>query len=161
MNSQTRLRLAASHDLAPGLKAGANWESGYTVNPSSRVSIDDENVPATVNKRHADVYLAGEWGRIALGRGSSAEDNPAKPRRTFAYGKLGYLHGKHAISLDYAQGRDYMLDGDRSSMVGVGYVHTAATWLELYAGIKSHGLERVGRDFHAITLITAGTRLKF
>lgn len=299
VNSQTRLRVMASHDFASGLKAGVNWESGYTVNPSSRISMSDENVPATVNRRHADIYFSNDWGRFSLGRGdgaanggmesdlsgttvisyssitdlggnfvfrdgaafgpaisstinnldfesryqrlrydtprfgplmlmasegkkdghrvselaawiasessrgkiaavlgwsrerkggsvgnedtaggsiswlspgglnltlalgSSAEDDAAKPRRIFAYGKLGYLYGKHAISLDYAQGRDFMLAGDRSDMVGLGYVHIATKWMELYAGIKRHGLDRAGSDFHAITFVTAGTRLRF
>lgn len=299
VNSQTRLRAVAAQELSPGLKMGAIWESGYTVNPSSRVSMNDENVSATVNKRHANLYLESIWGRISLGRGDGAanggmesdlsgttvisyssitdmggnfafrqgaaygprisatignldfesryqrlrydtprfgpvmlaasqgekdghtvselaaslvsesssgkvaaalgwsrerkgglsgnegtaggsvswlapggfnltlalgrstEADAAKPARAFAYGKLGYLRGRHALSLDVAQGRDFLLEGDRSGMVGMGYVYAPASWVEWYAGVKRHAFDRAGNNFHPIIFGMTGIRLRF
>ena len=299
VNSQTRLRITAAHDIAPWLKVGANWENGYTENPSSLVDMNNASVDATVNKRHADIYFLGEWGKLSVGRGdgaanggmecdlsgttvisysgitdigggfafrggaavgptiaatignldfesryrrqrydtprfgpltlsvsegrkddhgvselaawyagelpvgklaaalgwsrerkggvagdedtgggsvswlapggvnltlaagASVDDTPAKPRKTFIYGKLGYLSGKHAVSLDYAKGGDFKVAGDRSWMLGIGYVYTATTWMELYAGAKRHGLDCAGCSFNDITFMVVGTRLKF
>ena len=72
VNSQTRLRITAAHDIAPWLKVGANWENGYTENPSSLVDMNNASVDATVNKRHADIYFLGEWGKLSVGRGDGA-----------------------------------------------------------------------------------------
>lgn len=299
VNSQTRLRITFAHDLAPSLKMGANWESGYTENPSSLVSMTDASVKATANKRHADIYLAGRWGRASMGRGDgaanggmesdlsgttvisysgitdigggfafrndaaigptiaatignldfesryhrlrydapalgpltlaasegrkdghrvselalwhtgepgagklaaalgwsrerkggvagdedtgggsvswlapsgvnlsvsasrSADQTPGKPAKRFLYGKLGHLRGMHAVSIDYALGRDFRAVGDRSRMLGVGYVYTATTWMELYAGAKRHRLDCAGCNYDDIVFLAIGARLKF
>lgn len=300
VNSQTRLRMTAALPLGDGPTLGAVWETGYTDNPSSRVSMRKHYVAATNNKRHANLYVAGGWGRLGGGRGDGAanggmesdlsgttviqysggvtdiggnfafrsgttfgptvastignldfesrykrlrydtprfgpvslafskgvkddhkvhevaawyadetargklaaalgwsrerkggaagdedtvggsvswlapggfnlslalgtsdDETPRRPRRIFAYGKLGYLRGAHAVSADYAEGRDFNLAGDRSRAVGIGYVYTAASWLELYAGAKRHALDRPGADFRPIDFIVVGTRLRF
>lgn len=299
VNSQTRLRAAASWPLTAQLAVGANWEDGYTVNPSSRVSMADGSIAATFNPRHADIWLAGDWGRFSLGRGDgaanggmendlsgttainyagivdiggnftfrrgaafgptiaatlgdldfesryirrrydtprfgplalsfsdgtkdghrvselalwhvgesaagrwaatlgvsrerhggvagnedtaggsvswlapaglnltlalggSADEYPARPRKRFAYAKVGHLSGRHALSLDHGRGRDFQLAGDSSTMTGIGYVFTATTWAELYAGVKRHDLRRPGADFAPVLFYLAGARLKF
>lgn len=299
VNSQTRVRIVAFHDLAPSARAGANWESGYTDNPSSLVGMGAPSVAGTVNKRHADIYLADRWGRASLGRGDgaanggmesdlsgttvigysgitdigggfafrndaaigptiaatignldfesryhrlrydtpalgpftlaasegrkdghrtselalwhtgesgagklaaalgwsrerkggvagdedtgggsvswlapsginlsvsagrSADQTPGKPAKRFLYGKLGHLRGMHAVSIDYALGSDFRAIGDRSRMLGVGYVYTATTWMELYAGAKRHRLDCAGCNYDDIVFLAVGTRLKF
>lgn len=72
VNSQTRFRFTGTADVAPGLKAGINWEVGYTSNPSSGISMSTRSVDATFNERHAEVFLAGDWGKASFGQGDGA-----------------------------------------------------------------------------------------
>lgn len=299
VNSQTRFRFTGSHEFRPGLKAGINWEVGYTSNPSSSISMTNRSVDATFNERHAEVFLQSAWGKASFGQGDGAanggmevdlsgtsiinyssqtdiggafafrnsagfgptiastmgnldfesrydrirydtpklgpvsfsvsfgdkgnndvwetaawlnsdfaggkvsgalgwsrerkggvtgnedtfggsasflarngvnvtlaagtseDDNPATEKKKYAYGKLGYITGKHAVSVDYGRGQDFALAGDSSKAFGVGYVYAAEKWLDLYGGVKQHRLDRAAANFDDIRFVTAGLRLKF
>jgi hypothetical protein len=106
-------------------------------------------------------WLAPNGFNVTLALGTSEDDSPGSTSRDFAYGKVGYITGKHAVSVDYGRGDDFALAGDQSENYGVGYVYSAQKWLELYAGAKQHKLDRAGSDFDEISFITAGVRLKF
>lgn len=299
VNSQTRFRFTGTQDVTPGLKAGINWEVGYTSNPSSGISMTTRSVDATFNERHVEVFLTGDWGKVSLGQGDGAanggmevdlsgtsvihysgiadvggnfafregaafgpaigatinnldfesrydrlrydtpkfgpvsiaasygtkgnndvvevaawlatefvggkiagavgwsredagglsgdedtiggsvswlapigvnvtlgyanseNDNAAVPKKKFGYAKVGYLMGRHAVSVDYGKGKDVALDGDDAKVVGLGYVYTPARWIELYAGVKQHSLDRPGSNFDDIRFVSGGTRVKF
>lgn len=299
VNSQTRFRFTGTHDVAPGLKAGINWEVGYTSNPSNRVNMTNRSVDATFNERHAEVFFLGNWGKISFGQGDGAanggmevdlsgtavisysgiadigggfafrqgsavgptiagtidnldfesrydrirydspnfgpaklavsfgtkgnndvteaalwiaqnfaggklagavgwsredrggvfgnevtigassswlhgtgfnltlgyasvdDDNPAASKRKFSYAKVGYVAGKHAVSLDHGRGKNFGINGDDADVVGVGYVFAAQKWLELYAALKRHSLDRPGANFDDVKFLIAGTRIKF
>lgn len=299
INSQTRFRFTGSHEVMPGLTAGINWEMGYTSNPSSAINMSTPSVAATLNERHAEAYLLGDWGKVSFGQGDGAAnggmevdlsgtsvinyssttdiggnfafrqgtafgpsigstidnldfesrydrirydsprfgpvvlsgsfgtkgsndvyelaawvntplaggkfagalgwsrekrggidgnkdtagsslswlaanglnatvaagftdvDNPAVAKKKYYYGKLGYIIGKHAVSVDYGRGKDFAAVGDESDSFGVGYVYAAHKWIDLYAGAKQHKLDRVGSNFDNVSFVTVGTRLKF
>lgn len=300
VNSQTRFRFTGAHEFAPGIKAGINWEVGYTSNPSSGISMTTRSVDATFNERHAEAYLLSQYGKVSfgqgdgaanggmevdlsgttvihysgvtdiggkfafrndagfgptidstignldfesrydrirydspklgpvslslsygnkgnndvheaaawlstdiggghkmaaalgfsreqkgglsgnedtvggsasvllanglnftLGGGTSEDDNPALPKKKFGYAKIGYASGKHSVAIDYGRGEDFALDGDRSESYGVGYVYAAEKWLDVYAGLKQHKLDRPGASFDEVSFATAGMRLKF
>jgi predicted porin len=72
VNSQTRFRFTGTHDVTTGLKAGINWEVGYTSNPSSRISMTSRSVDATFNERHAEIFFLGNWGKLSFGQGDGA-----------------------------------------------------------------------------------------
>jgi predicted porin len=299
VNSQTRFRFTGAHQFAPGLKAGINWEVGYTSNPSSAISMSARSVDATFNERHAEAYLLTDYGKVSLGQGDGAanggmeidlsgtsvisyssvtdiggkfafrngagfgptidstignldfesrydrvrydspkfgplsasvsygnkgnsdvyeasswlgtnlgghrlaaalgfsreqkggnagnedtaggsaslllsnglnftvgaatsrDDGPAALRKKFGYAKVGYTIGRHSLTVDYGRGEDFALDGDRSESYGLGYVFAPEKWLDLYAGIKQHKLDRAAEHFDKVSFATAGMRLKF
>jgi hypothetical protein len=103
---------------------------------------------------------------ISLTYGHTTREVPVVPPTAsrdgdFDYVKLGYKFGKHAVSLDYAMGKDQAAAGDDAKMYGAGYVWTPISWAEFYAGYKVHSLDRPGTAFEDIALLTVGTRLKF
>lgn len=106
-------------------------------------------------------WLAPNGFNLTLALGTSESDNPASVRKDFAYGKLGYITGKHAVSVDFGRGDDFALAGDQSRNYGVAYVYAAQTWMDFYAGAKRHELDRAGSQFGEVTFITTGVRLKF
>jgi predicted porin len=300
VNSQTRFRFTGAHQFAPGLKAGINWEVGYTSNPSSGISMTTRSVDATFNERHAEAYLLTDYGKVSFGQGdgaanggmevdlsgtsvisyssvtdiggkfafrnaagfgptidstignldfesrydrvrydspkfgpisvsvsygnkgnsdvyeaagwaateiggghriagalgfsreqkggvagnedtaggsaslllsnglnftvgaaSSQDDSPASVRKKYGYAKVGYTNGRHSVSIDYGRGEDFALNGDRSEAYGLGYVYAPEKWLDLYAGIKQHKLDRVAESYDKVSFVTAGMRLKF
>lgn len=300
INSQTRLRFTGQQEFAPGLKAGINWEVGYSSNPSSSLSMTTRSVSASFIERHGEAFLQSEWGKLSLGQGDGAanggteidlsgttviqysgvtdvggkfnfrnagglgptidatignldfesrydrlrydspafgplrfsasfgdkdnndvyelasllntdlsgghklaaalgwsrerkigvagdeetiggsvsflmrngvsltaaaseseNDDPAATKKKFGYLKAGYKTGKHAFSVDYGRGEDFAVLDDSSKAYGIGYVYTAQSWLELYAGLKQHELNRVAQTFDDVRFVSAGLRLKF
>lgn len=85
--------------------------------------------------------------------GTSENDDPARPDRDFYYGKLGYISGNHAVSFDYGRGNDFGQGGDKADVYGVGYVFTPKKWIELYAGVKLHSLDRTAASFDDVTFV--------
>ena len=66
----------------------------------------------------AELLSQGLNASLAVGR--SDDDNPAIVRKQYAYGKLGYISGKHAASADHGRGEDFALIGDTAKYLGVG-----------------------------------------
>lgn len=98
---------------------------------------------------------------LTIGAASSRDDSPAALRKKFGYAKVGYTSGRHSVSVDYGRGEDFALDGDRSESNGLGYVYAPEKWLDLYAGIKQHKLDRESARFDTVSFAMAGMRLKF
>lgn len=72
INSQTRFRFTGTEELWSGLKAGILWEVGFTSNPSNALSFTNRSAAATLNERHVDAFLVGNWGKLSLGQGDGA-----------------------------------------------------------------------------------------
>ncbi|MBI3898673.1 MAG: porin [Gammaproteobacteria bacterium] len=126
-------------------------------------SKEDTNVAGTpeTTKGGSLSWLASFGLNVTLAVSNVQNDaTPTAKDADFRYLKIGYKSGDHAVALDYGKGEDFTA-GDTSEMVGVGYVYTAAKFAELYAGAKVHRLDRPGTEFEDITIVTAGTRLKF
>lgn len=77
------------------------------------------------------------------------------------YAKLGYKADVHAVSVDYGVTSDLFGDGVDSEFFSVGYVFRPVGWAELYAGGRVHSLDAPDFDADDITVVAAGTRLKF
>jgi predicted porin len=299
INSQTRFRFTGTEELWTGLKAGILWEVGFTSNPSNALSFTNRSAAATLNERHVDAFLVGNWGKLSLGQGDGAanggmevdlsgtsvinyssqtdigaafnfrngatlgptigstidnldfesrydrlrydtpmfgpvyvavsfgtkgnadvtevtgwyssalgggklaaalgwsrreaggatgdedtfggsiswlagngfnvtlayanreNDNALDPKKKYAYAKLGYKAGLHAVSVDYGRGRDFGVSGRDSDVFGIGYVYTPKSWIELYAGAKQHSLDQPGVGFDDVSFLMVGTRIKF
>jgi len=300
VNSQTRFRFTGTQDLGSGLKAGINWEVGWTSNPSDKLNMTTKSVASTLNERHVDIFFQGLWGTVSLGQGDGAAnggmevdlsdttviqysgvqdiggafafqsggvagptisattnnldfesrydrirydtpsfgpvsfavssgttgdgfdatelaanlatelgagklagtlgwssedrggavgdeatlggsisylarngfnvtfangkrevDTPGAPEKKFNYVKLGYKYGKHAVSADYGEAKDHAAAGDKGKVYGIAYVWSPEKWVELYAGLKQHQLERPGTSFDDIRFLSVGTRIKF
>ncbi len=106
-------------------------------------------------------WLHGSGLNLTLGFASSEDDTPGRATRNFSYVKVGYASGRHAVALDYGRGEDIGANGDEADVIGIGYVYTPQKWIELYAGVKQHSLDRPGTGFDDISFAMAGTRIKF
>lgn len=128
---------------------------GWSQRQRGGASGDDETVGGSAS------WLHDSGINLTLAASSNDDDDPASPRRKFAYAKLGYKTGKHAVSVDHGRGSDFALAGDDADAYGVGYVYAAQKWLDLYAGAKLHRLDRRGVDFDNVRFLTTGARLRF
>lgn len=70
--SNTRIRFVGTQEVSPGLEAGVYMEWEYTSNNSSAVDIGASDSGFTINERHFDASLAGDWGKVSLGQGNGA-----------------------------------------------------------------------------------------
>lgn len=106
-------------------------------------------------------FLANNGLNLTVAAGQSENDDPASRKKKYGYVKAGYTTGKHSFSVDYGRGEDFAAADDRSKSYGFGYVYAAQKWLDLYAGVKQHQLDRTNASFDDISFVTAGVRLKF
>lgn len=144
--------------IHPRIKmGGSNLRSaiGYSVEKKGGALGDEQTLGVSASY----LFPSGFNGTVAHGTQSS--DAAGSVDKEITYFKLGYKTGDHAMSLDYGIGSDFDQAGDDSTGYGVGYVYTAAKWIELYAGAKIHSLDRAGFNADDITVISAGTRIKF
>lgn len=151
-NDVYELAARADTPLAGGKLAAA---LGWSREKKSGVAGNEDTVGGSVS------WLAANGFNATLAVGQSEDDNPAQPKKKYGYGKLGYITGKHAVSIDYGRGEDFAVAGDEADSFGVGYVYSAAKWIEFYGGAKQHKLDRAGSNFDNVTFVTVGTRLKF
>jgi len=90
-----------------------------------------------------------------------SDDNAGNPDSDFYNLKAGYIFGKSAVALRYANGSDFVKAGDDASTISLGFVHKPMKNLDLYAGLARHSLDRDGANFDDITVLTTGLRFKF
>lgn len=151
-NDVYELAAWADTPLAGGKLAGA---LGWSREAKGGTSGNEDTVGGSLS------WLAANGFNVTVAAGQSEDDNPAVAKKKYGYGKLGYINGKHAVSVDYGRGEDFAVAGDEADSFGVGYVYAAQKWIEFYAGAKQHKLDRAGSNFDNITFVTVGTRLKF
>lgn len=73
VNSSTRFRFTGTQDIGGGLKAGIKWEVEFRSNPSSAVNQNNKSTGGTTfGERHAQAFLAGDFGKVSLGQGDGA-----------------------------------------------------------------------------------------
>ncbi len=78
-SSSTRFRFTGSEDMGNGITAGVNLEIQVESNSSNSVvnkPTADTGAGAS-DLRHANVYFAGNFGKVTLGQGSEATDGAA------------------------------------------------------------------------------------
>jgi predicted porin len=138
--------------LAGGKLAGA---LGWSREQRGGVAGSEDTLGASVS------WLAANGINLTLAGATSEDDNPASTRKKFGYAKLGYTVGKHAVAVDYGRGTGFAAAGDRGETYGIGYVYAAQKWMDLYTGAKQHRLDRPGSNFHDISFVSGGIRLKF
>jgi hypothetical protein len=89
--SNTRLRFAGVATLAEGPRLGPILEIAFSPNPSSDVSQDAEITGDFFQVRRAELYAIDErYGRVTLGRGSSASDGTAEYDLSLVSGPIMY-----------------------------------------------------------------------
>lgn len=128
---------------------------GWSREKKGGVAGNEDTVGGSVS------FLANNGLNFTAAAGTSEDDDPASLKRKYGYVKAGYTFDKHAFSVDYGRGEDFAVEDDRSKAFGLGYVYAAQKWLDVYAGIKQHQLDRVGASYDDISFVTAGLRLKF
>ena len=125
---------------------------GYSTQDAAPGGVEDKVIGGSLSWLHPSGFNA-TYAR-------SERDLPGR-EGVFNYFKLGYKAGRHAVAVDYALGEDQALAADEATMVGLGYVYSPAAWVEIYAALKRHSLERPGASLQDIDIAMAGTRLKF
>ena len=105
-------------------------------------------------------FLHDSGVNLTLAYGVRDLDNRSRDAENY-YVKLGYILGKHAISVEWGQTDDLEVVGDESSSYGAGYVFNIHNGIELYAGYRLYDLDRSGVSTDDITVFMAGTRIKF
>ena len=89
--SNTRLRFAGVARFKEGLEIGPLLEVAFSPNPSSDVSQDREIAGDFFQVRRAELYALDErFGRVTLGRGSSASDDTAEYDLSLVSGPIMY-----------------------------------------------------------------------
>jgi len=105
--------------------------------------------------------LTGAAGQQSLDD-PSREDDP-----TFWYGKVAYaakllFAGSTTFGADYSVTNDMKKDGDEATTWAAFVVQRLDNYnTELYAGYRSHALDRAGVDYADVTGLMGGARIKF
>ena len=79
--------------------------------------------------------------------------------------KAGYIHGKHAVAIDYGETEDKYqnsteIDSDGDTL-GVSYVFTLAQGVDLLAGYREYSADIAGVNTTDVELVTFGSEFKF
>lgn len=79
-SSNSRVRFRGTGELAPGITAGVYGEWEFVSNNSSAVAIDDvgDGGEFSVNERHMDTFIQGDFGKLSLGQGNGAANGIAE-----------------------------------------------------------------------------------
>lgn len=99
--------------------------------------------------------------------GNETLDSDPHDAKTFYYGKLGYTMefwriGETALAIDYGLYTDIEKQEDEAKTMGLMFVQKLQDWsTEIYAGFRSHDLEREGADYDAVNALMIGTRIRF
>jgi hypothetical protein len=166
-----------------GFKASTSFMQGDAWDVAFRYSADYENVGTRVAaaiaygdgaQRFDLEQINGSFSLLhrsgvnfTFASGTQDLDARTTDDPVFYYGKLGYrftpfTFGKTALAIDYGINDDLAADGDEFASWGVFAVQNIdriAT--ELYAGFRSHELDRTGVSVDDISVGVAGARVKF
>lgn len=97
-NSTTRMGIAAKAKMSDDMSIGGKIEYEATSNLSNKVNQFDEDTDASLDLRHADIYLQSKkMGKLSLGHGSTASDGSAEVdlsgTKVVAYSATDFLAG--------------------------------------------------------------------
>lgn len=98
--------------------------------------------------------------------GYTEKDLDAAEDPTWAYAKVGFKTGKHAVSAEFSRGEDQggtnAISVDREAdMFGLAYVYKPVAWAELFAGYRHYELDQPSATFEDIDLVAGGVYFKF
>ena len=121
----------------------------------------EDRTPPQYDQIGASISWLHDTGvNLTLSYGTRDTDGGTDPKNFYA--KLGYIHGKQAVSIEWGQTDDLAVEGDESSSYGAGYVYNIHKGVELYAGYRLYELDRAsGPNIEDINVLMAGTRVKF
>lgn len=151
-----------------GVRIGSQYEIGK-MQAAAGYSLEDQDDGSVVGSTEGNnittggsfSFLANSGVNLTLAYSIETDQDPANPDSKYGMAKLGYIRGKHAVSVSYMQNNDRAQLDDESSVVTLGYVHTFSEKLDLYAGYKVHSLKRSGADFDDVGVGLIGARYKF
>jgi hypothetical protein len=104
-------------------------------------------------------YLSNMGFNVTVAYSVLSDDNAVTRDAKHIYGMLGYTKGMHAVAVQVGQSKSQSTNGDKGTVYG--YVMTPVSWLELYGQVKQFDLSRTGANFDKVTIVAAGTRVKF
>ena len=100
--------------------------------------------------------------------GANRYDTPGDDEPYNLYGKLGYIFGKWAFSVDYTYSEDVDEIGDEATSIGFATVWNAWESVEFYGSYRWHDLDRDAdqrpagvSDAESISAVMLGGRVKF
>ena len=115
----------------------------------------------------ASILLANGLN-FTVGAGSTEAIAAGRNDASFYYGKLGFKTngissaGQTAFSVDYHNTEDLAMNGDEAESFGLQAVQKVNDWgTEFYVGLRQYSLDRPGVNYHDVTGILAGARVKF
>jgi hypothetical protein len=73
-NSETKIGLTGEVAATPCLTVGGNLEYVWQSNPSNAVSMEEESIAGEFGAELVELYLAGDLGKLSLGKGEMASD---------------------------------------------------------------------------------------
>ena len=149
----TEVALWYSGDLGGGNKLVGALGLSKKDAATGPTGFDDDTTGGSIS------WLSGSGLNVTFA--SSKSDVAATREGKFSYVKVGYKVGQHAVAVDMAKGRDQAAAGDEAKMTGIGYVYTPTKWADIFAGFKTHSLDRSGASLDDIRFIVMGSRLKF
>jgi hypothetical protein len=114
--------------------------------------IDDETTGGSISWLHSSGFN--------LTYSHTARDLTGRTGK-FDYFKAGYKFGQHAVSVDYALGKDQAASEDEATQYGIGYVFAPVAWAEIFALYKVHSLDRPNVSLDDVTFFMLGSRIKF
>jgi predicted porin len=80
--SGSRFRFTGEEDIGNGLKVGGVWEWQWQNSPTSSAQFNSEGkfneTTATLQDRKTELYFAGKWGKVSLGKGDGAANGTAE-----------------------------------------------------------------------------------
>lgn len=124
------------------------------------VDTEDRTTPQYDQIGASISWLHDTGVNLTLSYGTRDTDGGTEPKNFYA--KLGYKHGKQAVSIEWGQTDDLAAAGDEASHYGAGYVFNIYKGIELYAGYRLYELDRSsGLSIEDINILMAGTRVKF
>lgn len=125
-SSNSRVRFRGTGDLAPGITAGVYGEWEFVSNNSSAVSIDDvgDGGEFSVNERHMDTFIQGDFGQLSLGQGNGAANGIAEidlsgtmmanySSPTDIGGSIGFVDGDSPLQVDGAGNVGFGIGGEQ------------------------------------------------
>jgi predicted porin len=80
--SGSRFRFTGEEDIGGGLKVGGVWEWQWQNSPTSKAAFNSNGkfneTTATLQDRKTELYFAGKWGKVSLGKGDGAANGSAE-----------------------------------------------------------------------------------